>query len=139
MNIKIRKLKESDVGKIQKFYKVNGMNNAGRISNKFLLDCITSNKYIMIFIAELNKEIIGAVYFVDQGSLITIWSLAVSEKYRNQGVGSMLIRKGIVYFKKKKRSMISTITDPKNIAAINLFKKEGFIHGRKRIRLDKIL
>jgi ribosomal protein S18 acetylase RimI-like enzyme len=139
MNIKFRKIKKADIGKIQKFYKNNGMDNAGSITNKFLLDCIDSNlkKYLMFFVAELNKEIIGAVYFVDQGGLITVWSLAVGEKYRGEGVGSGLIKEGIKYLGKKKRNMISTIVDPDNLPSIELFKKQGFIKERKRIRLDK--
>lgn len=117
------------------------MNNAGSITNKFLLDCVDSKlkNYIVFFIAELNKEIIGSVYFVDQGGLITVWSLAVDEKHRGEGIGSRLVKEGVNFLDKKKRNMISVIIDPDNIVSIELFKKQGFINQRKRVRLDKII
>ena len=141
MNVKFRKIKKSDIGKIQKFYKNNGMDNAGSITNKFLSDCINSKlkNYIIFFVAELNKNIIGAVYFVDQGGLITIWSLAVDKEYRGRGVGSGLVKRGIKYSAKKKRKMISTIVDLSNVSSINLFKKQGLTKEGKKIRLDKII
>ncbi|HRZ51019.1 MAG TPA: GNAT family N-acetyltransferase [Candidatus Paceibacterota bacterium] len=80
----------------------------------------------------------GAVYFVDQGGLITVWSLVIDKNYRNMGIGTELVNSGLKIAAKKKRNMTSTITDPSNIPAIKLFKKLGFTEERKRIRLDKI-
>lgn len=139
MKVKFRRIKKGDVGKLQEFYKANRMNNAGSISNSFLLKCVDSElkNYIIFFVAEYNKEIIGAVYFVDQGGLITIWSLAVDKKYRNKGIGTQLIKEGLKSLQKKKRNMISTIIDPFNTSAIQVFKKLGFTKERNRIRLDK--
>jgi len=140
MRVKYRKIKKNDVGQLQNFYKTNGMKNAGNISNQFLLKCINSElkNYIMFFIAEHKNEIIGAVYFVDQGGLITIWSIAISDDYRNQGIGAELIKKGIKVMGKKRRKMISTIIDPSNASSLQIFKKLGFTRERARIRLDKI-
>lgn len=141
MNIKIRRIKKEDIGKLQKFYKSNGMENAGNIGDKFLLDCTDSKlkNYIMFLVAEVNREIVGAVYFIDQGGLITIWSLAVDEKYRKNGIGSELVSKGLKYFGKKRRNMISVITNLDNYASMQLFKKQGFLKEKKKVRLDKVL
>lgn len=140
MEVKFRRIKKEDIGKLQKFYKVSGMNNAGSVSNNFLLKCVESElkNYILFFIAEHRSEIIGAVYFVDQGGLITVWSLVVDKNYRNKGMGTKLMREGLKIINKKRRNMVSTIIDPLNTSSIRLFKKLGFIKERKRIRLDKI-
>jgi len=136
-----RRIQKGDIGKLQNFYKANGMNNAGSISNNFLLKCINSElkNYIIFFVAEYNKKIIGAVYFVDQGGLITVWSLAVDKKYRNKGIGTKIVKEGLKLLQKRKRNMISTIIDPLNTSAIRLFKTLGFSKERKRIRLDRVL
>ncbi len=143
MNIKIkfRRIKKEDVGRLQKFYRANGMSNAGSISNSFLLKCIESElkNYILFFIAKYGNEIIGAVYFVDQGGLITLWSLAVDKNYKNKGIGAKLVKEGLKILRRKKRNMVSTITDPSNVPSIKLFRKLGFFKERKRLRLDKIL
>lgn len=141
MRVKFRRIKNRDIGRLQKFYKANKMYNAGSISNNFLLNCIKSKlkNYIIFFVAEYNKEIIGAVYFVDQGGLITVWSLAVDKKYRNKGIGAQLLKEGLKSLQKKKRNMVSTIIGPLNVPAIKLFKTLGFTKERNRIRLDKIL
>ena len=139
MKVKFRRIKKGDIGRLQKFYKANGMNNAGSISNSFLSKCVESElkNYILFFIAEYENEIIGAVYFVDQGGLITIWSLAVDKRYRNKGIGSKLVREGLKSLQKKKRKMVSTIVDPRNTSVVQMFDKLGFNKKRKRIRLDK--
>ncbi len=141
MKIKFRRIKKEDVGRLQKFYRANGMNNAGSISNSFLLRCIESElkNYILFFIAEDRNEIIGAVYFVDQGGLITLWSLAVDKNYRDRDIGTKLVKEGLRILCRKKRNMVSMITDPSNVSSIKLFRKLGFSKERRRLRLDKIL
>jgi len=140
MKIKYRRIKKEDIGGLQKFYKENGMNNAGSISNNFLLKCAVSElkNYILFFVAEYKKEIIGAVYFVDQGGLITVWSAVVDKNYRRQGIATKLVEKGLEIVNKKKRSMISAIVDPANTPSIGICRKLGFTAERTRVRMDKV-
>ncbi|HRZ51020.1 MAG TPA: hypothetical protein P5080_03910 [Candidatus Paceibacterota bacterium] len=42
LDIKFRKLKKSDIEKIRLFYKANGLDNAGSLSDDFLLKCLNS-------------------------------------------------------------------------------------------------
>jgi ribosomal protein S18 acetylase RimI-like enzyme len=141
MEIKFRRIKKADIGRLQRFYRANKMANAGSISNNFLLKCIRYQlkDYIIFFIAEYGGEIIGAVYFADQGGLITVCSLAVDERYRNRGIGTKLVKEGLKLLWNKKRNMISVIADPLNKPSLQLFRSLGFTKERKRIRLDKIL
>jgi len=141
MAIKFRKILKKDVGALQKFYAANGMANAASVSNKFLLRCVESDlkNYISFFVAEYKNEIVGAVYFVDHGGLVTVWSLAVNQNYRKMGVGTALIKMGLKTIDEKGRSMISAIVDPVNLPSLGLFKKLGFSRERNRIRLDKII
>ena len=50
----------------------------------------------------------------------------VSEKYRNNGIGTKLVMKGIEYFKQSGINYYTVFTSVNNLNGISLYKKCGF-------------
>ena len=83
-----------------------------------------------IFICENNKLIVGAIAFyandfVNNVSYIPI--LGISGNYRKLGIGKLLINSCLDYVLKMGISKVRVETWDNNDAAINLYKKSGFI------------
>lgn len=88
----------------------------------------------MAFIAEVNNQKVGAIWvrifssqdkgfgWVDENTPEV--TMAVSEDYRNKGVGSLLIGKLIIKASKKHKQLVLSV-DKAN-AAVGLYKRFGF-------------
>jgi ribosomal protein S18 acetylase RimI-like enzyme len=73
-----------------------------------------------------NNEIVASLYVKPyNNTAYIIRDVFVSEKYRNKGYGSQLISGILEHLKPKNRS-IYLYVDPKNIGAMNLYKKFNF-------------
>ncbi len=99
------------------------------------VDLATRNdENIDIFVAESDKNVIGYIVVgIDKGRSEIfgfLWghiiSLAVDPKYHNKGAGSLLIRSGLEWLKKKNVKYVEVLTDQNNIAAIRAYEKNNF-------------
>jgi ribosomal protein S18 acetylase RimI-like enzyme len=89
-------------------------------------------KYVLdpggfIFFAKLNNEIVGVVSLINQKSFFELSKMAVSPKYQGLKIGQKLMNFCIDFAKKQGWSSITLYSHRSLIAAINLYKKIGFI------------
>lgn len=84
----------------------------------------------VFLVAESEGEIAGYVlgYVEKRGkhSIGVIRELIVSEKNRQKGIASLLMRRIISFFKKKNCTSLELIVRVENLAAIALYEKFGF-------------
>ncbi len=86
-----------------------------------------TDKNCFIFIAEIRRVPVGMIRF-DVNQRGTIISYLVDENYRGKGLGTLLLRAGILKFKieVQKVTSISGLVQKENIASIKAFTKAGF-------------
>ena len=82
------------------------------------------------FVAETNKDIIGAAIIYDRfstwkGKTLHLEDLIITEKMRNKGIGSKLFDKVILYGKKIGAKRISWNVIDWNENAIKFYKSKG--------------
>ena len=96
---------------------------------------ITENTKDIIFVCEKGHEVIGYIHgspyeLLFSDSLINILGFVVKEKYRNNGVGSMLIEHLDSWAKNKGFSGIKLLTHPLRITAHRFYEQHGYIHTK---------
>ena len=79
----------------------------------------------------------GAIFFEEIYEKVDIDYVIVNNNYRRKGVASKLLEYLIDYCKEKSISNITLEVNENNIAAINLYKKHGFIVVSKRDKYYK--
>ena len=99
----------------------------------------------LFLVAQINSEVIGMIYagiekyesddVVIGYHRVSIYELAVMDKFQSNGVGHQLVRGAENWAKKKKISDIIVLAHCFNKEAINFYKKNGFIPYS--IQLDK--
>ncbi len=88
-------------------------------------------KYILnsggfIFIAIYNDEVVGVVSLINQKNFFELSKMAVLPKYHGLKVGQKLIEFCISFAKKKNWKNITLYSHRSLVAAIHLYKKNGF-------------
>jgi ribosomal-protein-alanine N-acetyltransferase len=145
-NILIKDVKNFDLNFVLEIKKLE-IENLGKISgiNEWVIPVII--KYGKLIIAvkndknpNNNKEnlIVGVNELIRDWNDINcafIHSFYIKEGYRNQGIGTILLKESIEILKKENIKKIELTVDPKNYAAIKLYEKFGF----KRIAFIKDL
>lgn len=88
---------------------------------------IINDKTCIFLVAVLHDKIIGQIRLTIKNKKALI-SLSVDEQFIGQGVGSLLIKKGIIFLKKEKKDITKIIAQIKNDndQSIRFFKKNGF-------------
>jgi len=93
-------------------------------------------KEAVIFVAEDGDELIGYIYgrvlnrpkkVLSKAGVIEDWF--VEENYRGKGIGAMLWRRLIRWFKNKGCACLEINAYTKNKHAINIYRKMGFIEN----------
>jgi ribosomal protein S18 acetylase RimI-like enzyme len=113
-----------------KFFEVDTIDE---IDIKMYFQKFIGNEKAKAFIAIINEKIIGyiTVYIKDQPNywklkkVGDISGLMVNKNFRQNGIGTKLVMKGIEYFKQKKIKYYTLFTSVNNTAAITLYKKCG--------------
>lgn len=80
----------------------------------------------LYIVAKKQNEIIGFAgikIIIDEADIMNI---VVKKSYRNNGIGSLLLKNLILISNKKNLNFINLEVDCKNTIAINLYKKFGF-------------
>lgn len=89
-----------------------------------------------IIVAEMDESVIGfshVMVFYQKNisclkpeSLVYIQDMDVAEKYRNQGIGTLLLEKSKEYGKQRGVDFIRTQVFPQNVDGIRFYEKIGF-------------
>ncbi len=94
-------------------------------------------------LAIISGKIIGYIFYTWSDSPIKtklkralIYDLYVKPEFRNRGVGTALLYEAIDELKKKDVDFIQLTVISKNIPAIKLYKKFGFVETMKIMRLQ---
>lgn len=101
----------------------------------FHIETEINNEFAIVLVCELECKVVGYVYAINLIDNFDLLSLFVSEDYRNNNVGKMLVRKLQEVVNDK--PILLEVSD-KNINAINLYNKTGFeiINVRKKYYED---
>jgi ribosomal protein S18 acetylase RimI-like enzyme len=79
------------------------------------------------FVAVVNGEVAGFADIRLREKTAKLMGMAVEEKFRGRGVGSSLIRKTTEFSMEKGKRLVYLNVRRDNLAAINFYKKNGFI------------
>ncbi len=79
------------------------------------------------FVAIDGEKVVGYAGAWNTGTDYSIISVAVTESYRKNGIALRLLNRLVTDAKKKEIYSVSLEVSEKNIPAINLYKKVGFI------------
>ncbi len=98
------------------------------------VDLASRNDNIEIIVAESDHIVVGYIVVgIDKGRSEIygfLWghiiSLAVDPDYHGKGAGSLLIKSGLEWLKKKNVKYVEVLTDQNNIAAIRAYEKNNF-------------
>ncbi len=101
----------------------------------FHIETEINNEFAIVLVCELERKVVGYVYAINLIDNFDLLSLFVSEDYRNNNVGKMLVTK--LQETVKDKPILLEVSD-KNINAINLYSKTGFeiINVRKNYYED---
>ncbi|MET3212127.1 UNVERIFIED_CONTAM: GNAT superfamily N-acetyltransferase [Paenibacillus sp. PvR008] len=96
------------------------------------IEIITKKTKDMIFVCEENNEVIGYIHgspyeLLFSDSLVNVLGFVVKEKYRNQGVGSMLIERLEQWGKSHGFSGIKLLSHASRIHAHSFYEQRGYI------------
>ncbi len=88
---------------------------------------ITGNDFAYYIVALIKDKVAGyaGIWIVlDEGHITT---LAVHPAFRNQGVGSMLLKELINEAVRRRCTKMTLEVRPSNLSALNLYEKSGFV------------
>jgi ribosomal protein S18 acetylase RimI-like enzyme len=99
------------------------------------IDYILKNTKDIIFVSELKDEVIGYIHgspyeLLFSDSLINVLGFVVKGKYRNNGVGNMLIRYLEGWAINNRFSGIKLLTHPSRVNAHRFYERHGYIHTK---------
>lgn len=83
-----------------------------------------------MFSAKVNNELAGIILVNINKKIATLFFVAVIEKFRGQGIGTILVDKASKYFK---NYTIRTETQVKNIGALNFYISNGLTKVHKTL------
>lgn len=77
------------------------------------------------FIAKSGAGDVGFIHLIKKRGKILLQGVGVVEKYRERGIGGMLVDKAIEFSIREKRDILLKVK-PSNCPALNLYEKKGF-------------
>lgn len=132
LNITFRKASRHDVDNLVALEKSSfpkKIYGSARLSAKDFRDYLTDSDYELT-VAELDKKILG--YYLldvaqDDPSSANLDSMAVTQEFRKQGVGALLLREAEEVCKRHGFPAITLEVHEGNLRAYNLYNKMGYI------------
>ncbi|WP_337589617.1 GNAT family N-acetyltransferase [Paenibacillus sp. A3] len=96
------------------------------------IEFITNHTKDIILVSERNNEVMGYIhgspyYLLFSDSLLNILGFVVKEKYRNQGVGGMLIHSLEAWAETNGFSGIKLLSHPSRIHAHRFYERRGYV------------
>lgn len=97
----------------------------------------------IIFVSELDNEVIGYIHgspyeLLFSDSLINVLGFVVKEKYRNNGVGSLLIGNLESWAKNNDFTGIKLLSHPIRINAHGFYERRGYFHTKDQMNFIKM-
>lgn len=92
-----------------------------------------------ILIAELDGEVVGCVFIVEDGWNAFVWRLCVKNNQRKKGIGSLLMRRVEEIVKERGLGESSLFVDPSNDMLIKWYEKQGYKRARNWTFMFKVL
>lgn len=143
-DVKIRKIKDSEIPKVLKLYKesYSEFPYNEKWENKILLKKIKDMlSFMKCFVALTEDKIVGVIFFYlydwDTGKKCYIEDLAVDRKFRRKGIAKKLIKNTEDFLIKNNIKTI-TLTVNKKANAFKLYKELNFVKS-EYIKLIKEL
>lgn len=126
MDYKVRFIKKSDLDKVYEIEQECFINPWKRSDLEYELEGNPVNKFLVV---EKDGEIIGFIDFMITFNSATISQIAITKKYRRQGIASLLIREMEMCFPKEGEDIVENVTlevRASNVPAIKLYEKDGY-------------
>jgi ribosomal protein S18 acetylase RimI-like enzyme len=73
-----------------------------------------------------GNSIVGLAYFAKRNDIVTLHGIVVKENFRNQGVGTSLLRKILFLCQSQNVDLIKLYVSKHNLPAITLYQAMGF-------------
>lgn len=121
-SIEIREMRESDLNEVMKIEKASFKRPWFRFF--FESDLLRTNAYL--WVAKEGNKLLGYLVAYHTSDELHIANIAVEEKERRRGIGSLFMKKIIDLARDLRALRIFLEVRPSNLAAINLYKKFGF-------------
>ncbi|MCI5997337.1 MAG: ribosomal protein S18-alanine N-acetyltransferase [Peptoniphilaceae bacterium] len=102
-------------------------NFSNNFDEKFYLNYIEQEK---ILLAKEKDKTIGYILFEYIVNEAEIYKIAVSKKHRKLGIGSLIMKEFLNFMSEKSADKIFLEVRESNFAAINLYRKFGFVNVR---------
>ena len=96
------------------------------------IHAIFTNEPATVFVVESGQRLVGFSYFLTILDEMEIIDFGVSENFRKQGIGKMLMQHAINHAQEKDIKKIFLEVRADNAAAIHLYESLGFCFVRKR-------
>ncbi len=102
-------------------------NFSNNFDEKFYLNYIEQEK---ILLAKEKDKTVGYILFEYIVNEAEIYKIAVSKKHRKLGIGSLIMKEFLNFMSEKSADKIFLEVRESNFAAINLYRKFGFVNVR---------
>ena len=138
--VKIRKAELKDVDSCLELSKIPELLNPDKTpSHKWWIKAFVKENQIF-FIAEEGNKIVGFIMGErTTGNLAIFHSLVVKEDYKNNGIGTKLIKSAEKECKKRKLKAIMLYGYADNKKAVSFFEKKRYIKGALTYEFIKFL
>ncbi len=92
------------------------------------------NRFARFYVAQNGEEIVGYIGAHNVLGEVSVANIAVSPKYRRQGVGGLLLNKLVSVSEEENAGFVTLEVRKSNLGAISLYEKAGFcvVGERKR-------
>lgn len=113
--------------KITKYTKIKSSNNLNDIK-KYIKDGNSNNSYLFKITVKRKKNLshIGNIRFTIKKNSASMALIIGNKKFHNSGIGSQVIKKGIMFLRKKKIKKIYAYISKYNIPSIKAFQRNNF-------------
>ncbi|KEQ27828.1 GNAT family N-acetyltransferase [Paenibacillus tyrfis] len=107
------------------------------------IEFITNHTKDIILVSEQNNEVIGYIhgspyYLLFSESLVNILGFVVKKKYRNNGIGSMLIQSLEDWAETNGFSGIKLLSHPSRIHAHRFYERRGYVFTKDQKNFIKM-
>ncbi len=103
------------------------------------LDLILREKNGMVYVATEQGSVIGWIQVgmkrtLESGLIHEIYGMVVDEKFRNKGIGKILLQTGIHWLQSQGASRVRVRSNVKRIDAHRFYEKQGFgLHKEQKV------
>ena len=130
--LKIRKAKKQDLKRLEEFFDVLDeksnmfFNRTGKSRERVFGYVNGTMNNMEVFIAEYSGELAGILILCDISRSVIWLSICVGENFRRKRIGTQLLRAAERYCMHSGIGGILLCVHPRNTAAENLYKREGY-------------